>query len=151
MKEIQNQFNLLESNINATLKNIKDNGIKADVKSSDLNGRDQDPFKRDFDPFRKAYRLSDKDKSKFQMYKIKIIRFFETGPPECLKLLRYAEHQTNVINLKETNNEGELIHDKIIQEVPEIESFDRMVFNELMETNKGDVPFHIYVSQNRQS
>ena len=33
----------------------------------------------------------------------------------------------------------------------QISKYDKMVFNELMETIQGDVPFNIYVSQNLQS
>ena len=94
-KEMEQKFQLLESNINKSLENIKQNGIKTDASTSDASGHFK--YKDHLDSFRKAYRIADKDKwddkdkSKFPIFKIKIFKLIETGPNECLRMMKHAE------------------------------------------------------------
>ena len=62
--------------------------------------------------------------------------------------MAYVQNKENVINLKEENGKGELVHKEMLDKVQNAQESDQLLFNELMNMMTGDPAMTRYISQN---
>ena len=149
---LQKKVDILESNINETLKNIQENGVNGASSGHRRNtgafDDDEHRGKGSKYGFNFEYKLEVADKwseqttssnnsSEFRGFKLKAERYLlsasKAGLSEGLNiLLKYVENKDLEVDLKETNNNGDLIHQNIIDKVPNANEIDTILFNELM-------------------
>jgi len=134
-EELNKKIKELETNINISLMNIKENGMSKDnIMNNKWNK---------FEIFNKTYRLEQNEKwcetqgintQKFREFKRKVLRYLLTGPEQMKRVLEYAIKQSGGINLKEKNEAtGEMKHKEIIEEIPEIEKMTHYYIMNLWE------------------
>ena len=62
--------------------------------------------------------------------------------------MAYVQNKEKVINLKETDEKGDLVHKDIMDQVQNADECDQLMFNELMNMLTGDLAMTRYISQN---
>ena len=62
--------------------------------------------------------------------------------------MKYVQNQENIVDLNETNSNGDLKHAEILKEVPNASEIDTILFNELMNMLNGDLAMTRYIAQN---
>ena len=147
--EIEAQIKLLETNIKEAMSNGRNIGTKEFYIGDDGS-------KSRHDKFNKAYRItqdSDKwhesNKGKFEDFRRLAHRFFQSGPDGLMKMLKYAAIQQEAIDLDDKDQgTGDDKHKKLLDEVPDAKTLDKLLFNELMSMVTGETAKSLYITTN---
>ena len=62
--------------------------------------------------------------------------------------MKYVQFKENTVDLKETNENGDLIHEEIPKKIPNAAEIDTLLFNELMSMLNGGLAMTRYIAQN---
>ena len=127
-EKVNKQIEELEKNINATLENIKENGVRTNGHQNRERGSGDDwngkggkyGFEREY-KLEAVDRWTESNPAAFKAFKLKAERYFMSAKPyyaDSIKILMaYVQGKEKVINLKETDDQGELVHKNILDQV----------------------------------